>query len=237
MVKIEENHHNKIIEQDMKEQTIIQLQDIKLGSSVKESYKTLRTNLLYTEATKTIAITSTLPNEGKSVTAYHLAVSFASAGKKTLLIDCDLRKSKLYRYLHVSRELPGLSEYLSRQMGMNIYQTTFPDLFLMFSGKIPPNPTELLSNELFELMLYKWKEEFDYVILDTPPVNSAVDASIVGRYVDGIVYVVRSDYVKRKFVEKSKKMIQRNGGHIVGVVLNRLDQYHANYYGYYGETE
>lgn len=208
---------------------MISLPQVELKASVMESYKILRTYLLNTEA-KTLAVTSTLPDEGKTVTAYHLALSFAQAGKKTLLMDCDLRKSKLYSYLHVERNLPGISEYLSKQSGITMYQTTLPNLSLMFSGKHSPNPTELLSDERFELLLRMLKEQYDYIIIDTPPVNRAADASIVGKCVDGIVCVVRSDYVKKKFVEKSKKMIQRNGGHLIGVVLNRLDVHQSSFY-------
>lgn len=212
------------------------LQDVELCSSTRESYKKLRTSLLYTEDVKTIAITSTLPNEGKSVTAYHLAVCFAKAGKRTLFIDCDLRKSDIYTYLHVEKNLQGLSEYLSKQASALIYNTSLTNLSIIFSGKTPPNPSELLTSIHFEKLLNILKEKFDYIIIDTPPVSSAVDSSIVGRYVDGVVLVVRSNYVKRAVVDNSKKVIQRNGGRIVGVVLNRLDHLHDSYYGYYGES-
>ena len=223
--------------EDTKDCKRIELKMPLLVSSVKESYKTLRTNLLYTKATKTIAITSTLPNEGKSITAYHLAVSFAKAGKKTLLVDGDLRKSRLCSYLQVEKDLPGLSEYLSEQKGELMYGTSIPGLYLILSGKRPPDPSELLSKDRFAMLLAEVKERFDYVIIDTPPVSGAADASIIGRYADGIVYVVRSDFVKRKLVEKGKKLLIRNGGHIVGVVLNRMDQHQKGYYGYEEEKK
>ena len=215
----------------------IELEGVSLSSTIHESYKALRTNLLYTEDTKTIAITSSLPDEGKSVTAYHLAISFAKVGKKTLFIDCDLRKSKMCTYLHISSGLPGLSEYLSKQCEDVIFNTTYPELSIMMSGKQPPNPSELLTGERFNTLLAKLREEYDYIIIDTPPVSNAVDASIIGRSTDGIVLVIRSDYVKRKIVEKSKQLLQRNGGTILGVVLNKVDKLQSVYKGYYGNDE
>lgn len=206
------------------ENNIVTLREVTIDTTVRES---LRTNLLYTEDIKTIAITSSLPKEGKSVTAYHLALSFAKMGKKTLLIDCDLRKSKLYEYLEIKKEMPGISEYLSEQYNQIILETSIPNLSLILSGKQPSNPTELLLSERFSFMLYQLRERYDYIIIDTPSLADAIDASIIGRYADGIVLVIRSDYVKRKTVEKSKRQLLRNGGKIVGVVLNRLDKIQA----------
>lgn len=225
------------IENNGSENNNITLKDVTLATIIRESYKTLRTNLLYTEDIKTIAITSSLPDEGKSVTAYHLAVSFAKTGKKTLLIDCDLRKSKLCEYLQISKDIPGISEYLSKQNLKLIHETSFPNLSLIVSGKQPPNPSELLTSERFSFLLHQLREQYDYVIIDTPPLANAVDASIIGRYADGVVLVIRSDYVKRKIVEKSKRLLLRNGGKIVGVVLNRLDKMQTAYEGYYGVYE
>ena len=113
-------------------------------SAMNESYKTLRTNLLYTSDLKVISLTSTVANEGKTTTAYYLAKSYAELGKKVLLMDCDLRKGSLKKFFTVKTRVSGISEYVSGQSKDFIYQTDVDGLFVVLSGKKPPNPTELL---------------------------------------------------------------------------------------------
>ena len=221
----------------LKNNDTITLSIPELAPAVKESFMALRTNLLFMKDTKMIAITSSLANEGKSVTSLHLALSFANAGKKTLLIDGDLRRSRLCKYLGIGKEYPGLSEFLSQQHEEKVFSTSIENLSLMLSGKCPPNPSELLIQDNFPAMMEKLREQYDYVFIDTPPVCSATDATIIARAVDGVLLVVRSDYVKRKVIEKSKRIITRNEGRVIGVALNRLDQHHAGYYGYYEDKD
>ena len=202
-----------------------------------EAYKNLRTNLLYTENLKVIMLTSTIPNEGKTVSAYHLAESFAEIGKKVLLIDCDLRGSFLKKYLVVKGEVEGLSEMLTNQASKIINETNIENLDVVLSGKIPPNPSELLSSNLFKFFIKNAKENYDYVIIDTPPVAVASDSVIVGRIVDGVVLVIRNDFIKKNAVKRVKLELERNGSRIVGVVLNRVNKDQVDYkdyaYNYY----
>lgn len=203
-------------------------------NGMKESYKTLRTNLLYTNDLKVISLTSTIANEGKTTTAYYLAKSYTELGKKVLLMDCDLRKGSLKRFFTVKSRVSGISEYISGQSKDFIYQTDVDGLFVVLSGKKPPNPTELLSNATFEKMLEALKEEFDLIIIDTPPMGIGADATIVGRKVDGVLMVVRNNFVSKKSVKKVKDDLVRTGSKVVGVVLNRIEKHQSDYYDYYG---
>lgn len=202
-----------------------------------EAYKNLRTNLVYTENLQVIMITSTVADEGKTVSAFNLAESFAEAGKKVLLIDCDLRGSFLNKFLIVKEKVAGVSEILTNQAIDVINKTNIKNLDIILSGKIPPNPSELLSSNLFKLLIKSLKEKYDYIIIDTPPVTVATDAVVVGRIVDGVVLVVRNDFVKRNSVQRAKMELERNGARIIGVVLNRVNKNQVDYkdyaYNYY----
>lgn len=216
----------------------VDIQYLNVEHSLAESYKSLRTNLLYTENVHVIAVTSSMMGEGKSSTSFQLAKSFAQLGKKTLLIDCDLRKAYLKRYLKVHKKVVGLSELLSGQVDDAVYSTDLDNLSLMMSGKSPVNPSELLSGDTFGKIIDKLRKEFDYIIVDTPPITVGPDTSIIGRVVDGVVLVVRNDFVKKITIQRCKQDIIRNGGKILGVVLNRVTKYQDDYYyGYYGAYE
>ena len=203
-------------------------------SAMNESYKTLRTNLLYTSDLKVISLTSTVANEGKTTTAYYLAKSYAELGKKVLLMDCDLRKGSLKKFFTVKTRVSGISEYVSGQSKDFIYQTDVDGLFVVLSGKKPPTPNELLKNHSFEKMLEALKEEFDLIIIDTPPMGIGADATIIGRNVDGVLMVVRNNFVSKKSVKKVKDDLVRTGSKVIGVVLNRIEKHQSDYYDYYG---
>ena len=202
-----------------------------------ESYKTLRTNLLYTENLQVISVTSSSPDEGKTVTAFNLANSFAQMGKKVCLVDCDLRRSSLKNYLLIRNKQTGVSEYLTRQTKDYIKETSIENLYIVLSGKKPPNPSELLSSKSFENLISELKNIFDYIIIDSPPVTVAMDAAIIGRAADGVVLVVRNEYTKRNVVKRSKTELERNGSRIVGVVLNRVSKNQMEYGNYYGYSK
>lgn len=197
-----------------------------------ESYNSLRTNLLYTENLKVITITSTLPNEGKTVSSFNLAKSFTEIGKKVLLIDGDLRKSSLKKYLSVKGVVAGLSEALTNQSNDIINSTNIKNLDVIFSGKTPPNPSELLSSKIFEAFIDMLKDKYDYIIIDTPPVNIAIDAVIIGRISDGTVMVVRNDFVKRSEIRRAKVELERNNVRIIGILLNRVKKTQLDYKNY-----
>lgn len=214
-------------------QSVITINDEIVNKSLQESYKILRTNLFYVDKLKVIAVTSTIPNEGKTVTAFNLARGFAEAGKNVVLIDCDLRKSSLKYLLNVSGNRRGISEYLTGQSGNVVFETNIQNLYVIMSGKKPPNPSEILSGEKFGELIEKLKETFDYVIIDTPPVSAAADASIIGRAADGTIMVVRSQVSKKKIIKRAVLSLERNGVRMVGLVLNGVKRTSSEYgYGY-----
>ena len=208
---------------------------VKKSAGVVEAYKTLRTNLLYTENVKVITITSTVPNEGKTTTAYHLAETFANMGKKILLIDCDLRRGSLKNHFVTKGRVIGLSEALTKQATDIIHNTDVPNLDVILSGKVPPNPSELLMSKMFESIVNQARENYDYIIIDTPPVKVAMDCAIVGRVSDGVMLVIRNDFTNRNMVKRAKLEIERNDVRIIGAVLTRVNKSQIDYgsYGYY----
>jgi len=212
----------------------LEVKELVDDSNINESYKTLRTNLLYTSDLKVVSLTSTIANEGKTTTAYYLAKSYVELGKKVLLMDCDLRKGSLKNYFTVKTRVNGISEYISGQSEDFIYETDIDGLYVVLAGKKPPNPTELLSSPVFEEMLKSLKEQFDLIIIDTPPMGIGADATIVGRQADGVLMVVRNNFVSKKSVKKVKDDLVRTGSKVVGVVLNRIDKHQTDYYDYYG---
>lgn len=200
--------------------------------TVTEAFKTLRTNLVYTEGVQVIAMTSTVPNEGKTVSSFNLACAFAQMNKRVLLIDADLRKGSMRRFFTLNTKVAGLSEALSGQSGHIIQPTVVPNLDITFAGKVPPNPTELLSSDIFESILSSLRNTYDYIIIDTPPMKVAMDAAIIGRIADGVVLVVRNDFVKKQELRRTKIQLERNGARIIGTVLNRVKKDQVDYQEY-----
>ena len=217
----------------------VELNVSEMSRSVTEALNTLRTNLFYMEDVKCIVLTSSLPGEGKSIMSFALARSFAALGKKTLYIDCDMRASRTRSYYKVASDekITGLSEYLSGQGPLRVYTTNIENLNMVFSGKFPPDPAGMLSSSYFEKMIDKLKDMYSYIIIDTPPVSAAVDSSVVGRVADGVVYVVRHDYVKQTLAKRCMDKLERNDCRVLGVVMNSVNDgdssYYEGYYGYY----
>lgn len=207
-----------------------------------EAYKTLRTNIEFSGAeNRAIVLTSSTPDEGKSTVSLGLAMALCESGKKVLFIDADLRKSVLVGRHRVTEELKGLSHYLSGQAEMTeiVCKTQEPNLFVVFAGVVPPNPSELLGQERFETLLKRSKDAYDYIIIDAPPLGSVIDAAVIARVCDASVLVVAANTVSYKFVRTVKDQLEKTGCPILGVVLNKVDmkknKYYGKYYGNYGE--
>ena len=203
-------------------------------SPVAETFRTLRTNIQFMNSKKnmqTLLVTSTMPGEGKSWIAANLAITFAQAGKKTLIIDADMRKGRQHVMFNIENKT-GLSNFLSGidEMGRNenldvfkyIRLTEIPNLFLMPAGNIPPNPSELLNSETTSNMIENLKENFDFIIFDGTPALLVTDALIVARLVDSTVIVTAHNSTKKDDLQKVKKDIENVGGKIAGVILNKL---------------
>lgn len=212
----------------------------RLDFRTKEAYKTLRTNLSFAgKNVKVISLTSCTPNEGKTSVSFQLCLSLAESGKKTILVDADLRKSVLRGRYKANREKYGLSHYLSGQMELDdvCYRTNVNNFDIIFAGPIPPNPSELLGGDAFKNMLEVLRMKYDYVIVDTPPLGSVIDGAVVGAICDGTVLVVESGAISYKFAQNVKEQLDKVGCRILGCVLNKVNTkknpYYGKYYGYY----
>ncbi len=200
---------------------------------IREAYRTLRTNIEFTGLdNRVIAVTSSNPEDGKSSTSLNLANAFAQSGKRVLLIDADLRKSLLINS-HSRSAVMGLSHYLSGMATINdiISGTDIENLYVITTGKFPPNPTELLSKEIFKDMLDKLKTKFDYIIIDTPPLGAVIDAAIIAKVSDASLLVVASNTATSKRVKATIKQLTTANPNFLGVVLSKFNVHEARYYG------
>lgn len=219
-------------------------------SPISEVFRTLRTNIQFMNTKgklKSILITSTLPGEGKSWTASNLAVTFAQAGKKVVLIDADMRKGRIYSIFGVSPR-PGLSNYLSgvdwdegeasNDLADYIQETDIENLYVIAAGNVPPNPSELLISDQMTDLMEKLKKLFDIIIFDGTPSQLVTDSLILTRLVDSTVIVTASEETKKEDLRRVIKNIKNVGGKIAGVVLNKVPidpkKYEESYY--YGST-
>lgn len=219
-------------------------------SPISEIFRTLRTNVQFANTKRglhSLLITSTSPSEGKSWVSSNLAVAFAQAGKKVILVDCDMRKGRQFSIFEVP-PTPGLSNFLS---GINsdgddsnpnilsyIKETDVENLYLITAGNIPPNPSELLVSEQMADAVEQLKQVCDLVIFDGTPSSLVTDAVIISRYVDTTLIVSAYKTTKMDDLEKVKRDIENVGGKIAGVVINKVPvsqkQYYATYY--YGSS-
>ena len=203
-----------------------------------EAYRVIRTGIQFAQAGKelqTIALTSCTPNEGKSTTIANLAVVLTQAGKSVLLIDCDMRNPTVHKNFNLSNKL-GLSSCISMGTALSdaVQKTSIEGLYALTGGVIPPNPSELLGSEKMKNLLQRAKEQYDYVLIDTPPVMPVTDALIVSRFVDGMILVIASAEVKVEMARDVKNQLVHAGANILGVVLNKVRSEHHGYgYGYY----
>lgn len=207
-----------------------------------EAFRTLRTNIQYSsldEEVKSLVITSSAPYEGKSTVISNLAISMSQAGKKVLLIDCDFRKPTI----HKKFGLPNTNGLTNIIIGENKIEdclkgTEVKNLYILTCGAIPPNPSELLGSKAMKKYIEEFKEIFDIVLIDAPPVLAVTDAQLLSVNVDGTILVTSYGKTEKKAVIKSKEMIEAVGGKILGVVLNMVPakgNEYGKYYGYYGK--
>lgn len=201
-----------------------------------EAIKTLRTNIQFTgKNVKTIMFTSCFPNEGKSGVTFQLCQEIGNMGKRVLLIDADIRKSAYVSRYRIKQKVNGLSQYLSGQLAKEflIYQTNFLNVDIIFAGPMAPNPSELLEEEAFRELLEEVRGCYDYIIIDTPPVGSVIDAAIIAKESDGAVLVIESERVSYKVAQKSMEQLEKTGCKILGAVLNKVNIEKNKYYGKY----
>jgi len=205
-------------------------------SIVAEAYRTLRTNIQYSsfdKEIKTIAITSAEMAEGKSTIAGNIALTFAQSEKKVILIDCDLRKPSVHKNFKASN-LVGISEVLLGKATIEeSVQKRNDNLYFLTSGKIPPNPSEMLASSAMTELIEKLKEEYDIIVLDTAPIRVVTDAQILSTKVDGTILVVRAEITKKDVVIEAKNLLDKVGANIIGTVLYAVKNKSGKYYYYY----
>ena len=187
-----------------------------------EAIKTLRTNIqLSGQSIKTILVTSCFPNEGKRDVVLSLAQELGSIGKKVLLLDADIRKTAY----------AGLQDI--------IYETNFPNMDIIFGGPAAPNPSGLLSENIFRVFLKEVREYYNYILIDTPPIGTVIDAAVIGRCCDGAIFLIQPGSVRYRDAQKAFAQLERSGCRVLGAVMNKIDtsgdKYYSSYYKHYGE--
>ncbi len=198
-----------------------------------EAYKVFRSNLQFCGSdVKIVQFTAHGENEGKTTVALQISNCFAELGKKVILIDADMRKSVMAGRNTNAKPTCGLSEIISGLCKIEdaIWSTESPAFDVIFSGKLPPNPVELLSSVKFRELLDKLREEYDYVFIDTPPLGLVVDAAVIAPHCDGSVVVLGDENLKYRQVESVLEQLRRSGGRTLGVVKNKLSAISHRYY-------
>lgn len=213
----------------------------KTSFSVAEAFKSLRTNLVYTsvgDSTPVFGVLSAFSGVGKSLLVANCAISFTQLGKKVLLIDADMRSPAQREIFEKEAGRPGLSEYLAgltdHPLDSLTQDTAYPGLDLVTSGRIPPNPGELLASERMEALLAVAKEKYDYIFLDLPPVCATSDAGVLARCVTGYLMVARYAYSNLQAISDSVEAIRAVNGKIIGFIVNDLPSQIGSYGGYSG---
>lgn len=213
-----------------------------------EQYKLLRTNLTFTipEEVKCpiIGVTSSMRGEGKSTTAVNLSYVLASAGKKVLLVDGDLRIPSVAKKMGIP-STPGLTDLLMgfENQDLNEFKSeVLSNWYIMPSGDLPPNPSELLGSRRMETLLGILKEHFDYIVVDLPPVNIVSDALAISNFITGMIVVIRQDYTEKKELETCFRQLKLSNVNVLGCVMNETKSgkgsysKYKKYYKYYGYT-
>ena len=204
---------------------------------ITEQYKVLRTNFLSLNRGKpprVVVITSALHSEGKTITALNLAIAMAQtvSKPKILLIDADMRRGRISRYLGIDHPV-GLTEYLSGKAGLEevLFHIDLENLTFMSSGSVPHNPSELCGSANMRTLLNEVKERFDYIFIDTPPIIAVTDSGIVGSQTDGVVMVVQAGRTQRGIVDHATELLEQSHAKLVGHVLTNIE-YHLPEYIY-----
>ena len=223
--------------------TLITREDPK--SPISEAYRTLRTSIMYSmvdgDNAKTIMVSSPGPGEGKTTTVANLAITYANLGKKTLLIDADLRKPIIDKVFDLDKD-NGLTSYITGNSSANdiIQKTEIDNLEIISSGITPPNPSELLNSDKMEKLIDRLQSKYDVVLIDTPPMIAVTDALVLSKIVDNFILVCRSDVTQKGALDRSIKSLKQVGGKFDGTVLNAISEgnnygsgYYYNYYQYY----
>lgn len=214
-------------------------------STASEAYRGIRTSILFSSAEtepQVILVSSAGPQEGKTITSTNLAVAMAQSGNKVVMLDCDMRRPKVHKIFGMSKD-QGMSNILVGNKDLNgiIIPTQVPNLDVIPSGPIPPNPSEILGSTRMTKLIEDLKKDYSRIIIDSPPITAVTDAVVLSKCVDGVVIVVRANDTAREIVKNGVNQLQAVGAHVLGAVLNGVDMgkdsyyYYQYYYYYYGE--
>lgn len=206
-------------------------------SPISEAYRSLRTNLEFSSLDrplKTMVVTSAGPEEGKSTTLANLAVTLAQAEKKVILVDCDLRRPSQHEIFEVGNSLGLTTMVVDEEAFKNppLQETPVPNLKLLPSGPLPPNPSELLGSRRMEEIIATLREKADLVLFDAPPIIAVTDAAVLASKVDGVLLVIKAGTTKRDHAQRAKALLEKVNARLVGAVLNnvRMDTSLHRYY-------
>lgn len=209
-------------------------------SVIAEEFRTIRTNIDFAQVdrhVKSIVVSSSIPAEGKSTVSANLAIAMGAMDKNVLIVDADMRKPTLHRTFTLSNER-GLTTLLANpdiHFNEVVMKSNDLKLYLLPSGPIPPNPSELLASSRMTKLMHELGEYFDLIIYDAPPITSVTDPQILASKVDGVVLVVRQNYVKKDEVRKAKEILDNVDANILGYVMNGKEREGGSgYYAYYG---
>lgn len=210
-------------------------------SPISEAYRSLRTNLEFSSLDrplKTMVVTSAGPEEGKSTTLANLAVTLAQAEKKVILVDCDLRRPSQHEIFEVGNSLGLTTMVVDEEAFRNppLQETPVPNLKLLPSGPLPPNPSELLGSRRMEEIIATLREKADLVLFDAPPIIAVTDAAVLASKVDGVLLVIKAGTTKRDHAQRAKALLEKVNARLVGAVLNnvRMD---ISLHRYYAEQK
>lgn len=204
-----------------------------------EAIKTLRTNVQFSgKKNKVIMVTSVFSDEGKSDITFHLATAMAEAGKRTILVDADIRKSVYLQHYSIKEQTVGLTQYLSGQIDdpyEMVYETNYENFSLVLAGPDAPNPAEILGDEMFGDFIKQLSQQYDYVFIDTAPLGSVIDAAVVSQWCNGAILVIESGAVSYRAAQKVLEQLGRSGVSILGAVLNKCEPVGNGKYGKYSK--
>ncbi|RSZ28965.1 polysaccharide biosynthesis tyrosine autokinase [Staphylococcus haemolyticus] len=211
-------------------------------SITSEKFRGIRSNIMFSganEEIKSIIITSEKPAAGKSIISANIAITYAQAGYKTLIIDGDMRKPT-QQYSFETANYDGLSNLIIGKSDFDkaISSTRVENLDLLTSGPVPPNPSELIASNRFKNIYSQLMDMYDFILIDTPPVTSVTDAQVFLQIVKDCVMIIDTEKNNKNEIKKAKKLIEQADGHIIGAVLNKTaNDKSSNYYNYYGDED
>jgi non-specific protein-tyrosine kinase len=211
-------------------------------SGVAEGYRTLRSNVEFASVDapiRSLLVTSAVPDEGKTVTAANLAVVFAQAGRRVILVDADLRKPSVHEILQLpnTRGLTTMLRNESVALDSVVHGTEQANLRILTTGPLPPNPAELLGSNRMQAVLATLQADASLVIFDSSPLQAVTDAAVVSSFTDGAILVVDARRSRGRVVRQAREALGRAGAHVLGVVLNRVDAKHGGYVEYYAREK